>query len=362
MAAMRQCWQGQLQRQWILPGLKRKRVESLSTPTGAAEDSEDPTEEEWAEDSKCNATERASSCAVGCNATERASCWPIATSILSEAAKDPEQNFPKAAEENCPEAADEGVNRVKGILKDPSAPRSTSGRRIHWARHAREVTGVGREPQERDTITDSFSEQEELQAAVDEVEIHRIRSQADELEIYRIRAAAADEVIRAAWALTPTPTRPATEQTPEIPADAEATMQDSGNASILRCSDFAVAPDAATEHIAPQICQPKAKKMPRLTSTSTTTQSVHVNHVLLAAKAKAKSKPKAKPMPRRPSAPSRPLSYPIYRSAVPGFPSYDQLNGMPEQDFNRAVMLMWDAWAFRTARAMEAPMAPTTSP
>ena len=55
----------------------------------------------------------------------------------------------------------------------------------------------------------------------------------------------------AAWALTPTPTRPATEQTPEIPADAEATMQDPGNASILRCSDSAVAPDAATEHIAP---------------------------------------------------------------------------------------------------------------
>ena len=48
-----------------------------------------------------------------------------------------------------------------------------------------------------------------------------------------------------------TPTRPATEQTPEIPADAEATMQDPGNASILRCSDSAVEPDAATEHIAP---------------------------------------------------------------------------------------------------------------
>ena len=46
-----------------------------------------------------------------------------------------------------------------------------------------------------------------------------------------------------------TPTRPATEQTPEIPADAEATMQDPGNASILRCSDSAVEPDAATEHI-----------------------------------------------------------------------------------------------------------------
>ena len=48
-----------------------------------------------------------------------------------------------------------------------------------------------------------------------------------------------------------TPTRPATEQTPEIPADAEATMQDPGNASILRCSDSAVEPDAATEHIPP---------------------------------------------------------------------------------------------------------------
>ena len=48
-----------------------------------------------------------------------------------------------------------------------------------------------------------------------------------------------------------TPTRSATEQTPEIPADAEATMHDPGNASILRCSDSAVEPDAATEHIAP---------------------------------------------------------------------------------------------------------------
>ena len=45
-----------------------------------------------------------------------------------------------------------------------------------------------------------------------------------------------------------TPTRPATEQTPEIPADAEATMHDPGNASILRCSDSAVEHDAATEH------------------------------------------------------------------------------------------------------------------
>ena len=34
-------------------------------------------------------------------------------------------------------------------------------------------------------------------------------------------------------------------------ADAEATMQDPGNASILRCSDSDVEPDAATEHIAP---------------------------------------------------------------------------------------------------------------
>ena len=48
----------------------------------------------------------------------------------------------------------------------------------------------------------------------------------------------------------PTPTRHATEQTPEISADAEATMQDPGNASILRCSDADVEPDAATEHIA----------------------------------------------------------------------------------------------------------------
>ena len=46
-----------------------------------------------------------------------------------------------------------------------------------------------------------------------------------------------------------TPTRPATKQTPEIPTHAEATMHDSGNASILRCSDTAVEPDAATEHI-----------------------------------------------------------------------------------------------------------------
>ena len=45
-----------------------------------------------------------------------------------------------------------------------------------------------------------------------------------------------------------TPTRPATEQTPGIPADAEATMQDS---LMVRCSDSAVEPDAAAEHIAP---------------------------------------------------------------------------------------------------------------
>ena len=48
-----------------------------------------------------------------------------------------------------------------------------------------------------------------------------------------------------------TPTRPATEQTPGIPADAEATMQDPGNPSMVRCSDSAVEPDAAAEHIAP---------------------------------------------------------------------------------------------------------------
>ena len=43
--------------------------------------------------------------------------------------------------------------------------------------------------------------------------------------------------------------RPATKQTPQIPAKTEATMHDSENASILRCSDAAVQPDAATEHI-----------------------------------------------------------------------------------------------------------------
>ena len=46
-----------------------------------------------------------------------------------------------------------------------------------------------------------------------------------------------------------TPTLPATEQTPKIPTSAEATMHDSRNASILRCSDSAVEQDAATEHI-----------------------------------------------------------------------------------------------------------------
>ena len=43
--------------------------------------------------------------------------------------------------------------------------------------------------------------------------------------------------------------RPATKQTPQIPAKTEATMHDSENASILQCSDAAVQPDAATEHI-----------------------------------------------------------------------------------------------------------------
>ena len=43
--------------------------------------------------------------------------------------------------------------------------------------------------------------------------------------------------------------RPATKQTPQIPANTEATMHDSGNASIPRCSNAAVQPDAATDHI-----------------------------------------------------------------------------------------------------------------
>ena len=48
-----------------------------------------------------------------------------------------------------------------------------------------------------------------------------------------------------------TATRPGTEQTPGTPADAEATMQDPGNAPLLRCSGSAAEPDAATKHIAP---------------------------------------------------------------------------------------------------------------
>ena len=43
--------------------------------------------------------------------------------------------------------------------------------------------------------------------------------------------------------------RPATKQTLQIKANTEATMHDSGNASILQSSDAAVQPDAATEHI-----------------------------------------------------------------------------------------------------------------
>ena len=46
-----------------------------------------------------------------------------------------------------------------------------------------------------------------------------------------------------------TPTRPATEQTPEIPSDAEATMHDPKSTPVLRRCDFAVEPDAAIEHI-----------------------------------------------------------------------------------------------------------------
>ena len=45
------------------------------------------------------------------------------------------------------------------------------------------------------------------------------------------------------------PTRSATEQTPEISASAEATMHDPRNASILQCSDSTVEPDAATQHM-----------------------------------------------------------------------------------------------------------------
>jgi hypothetical protein len=46
-------------------------------------------------------------------------------------------------------------------------------------------------------------------------------------------------------------TRPATEQTPRTPPDAEATMKHPGNAPLLRCSGSAAEPDAATEHIVP---------------------------------------------------------------------------------------------------------------
>ena len=48
-----------------------------------------------------------------------------------------------------------------------------------------------------------------------------------------------------------TPTHPATEQTPEIPAAAGATMHDPANASILQCSDYVVEPDAPTERKRP---------------------------------------------------------------------------------------------------------------
>jgi hypothetical protein len=48
-----------------------------------------------------------------------------------------------------------------------------------------------------------------------------------------------------------TATRPATEQTPGTPADAEGTMQDPGNALLLRCRGSAAEPDAGTEHITP---------------------------------------------------------------------------------------------------------------
>ena len=46
-----------------------------------------------------------------------------------------------------------------------------------------------------------------------------------------------------------TPTRPATEQTPEIPSDAEATMHDPKSTPVLRRCDSAVQPDSAIEHI-----------------------------------------------------------------------------------------------------------------
>ena len=48
-----------------------------------------------------------------------------------------------------------------------------------------------------------------------------------------------------------TPTMPATEQAPETPTDADVTMHDPGNASILRCSDSAVEPDTPAERKRP---------------------------------------------------------------------------------------------------------------
>ena len=46
-----------------------------------------------------------------------------------------------------------------------------------------------------------------------------------------------------------TPTRPATEQTPEKPSDAEATIHDPKSTPVLPRCDSAVEPDAAIEHI-----------------------------------------------------------------------------------------------------------------
>ena len=48
-----------------------------------------------------------------------------------------------------------------------------------------------------------------------------------------------------------TPTILATEQTPETPTDEDVTMHDPGNASILRCSDSAVETDTPTERKRP---------------------------------------------------------------------------------------------------------------
>ena len=48
-----------------------------------------------------------------------------------------------------------------------------------------------------------------------------------------------------------TPTILATEQTPETPTDVDVTMHDPGNASILRCSDSAVETDTPTERKRP---------------------------------------------------------------------------------------------------------------